>query len=199
VHGLGLQQNTEFGHRRTGGSVAAAVDHDPASGRLVQAGDHPHRGELPGAVRAEEPVTIPGWTRKLNPSTASFSPYRLLRFSTSIILFAFHFISGGKRGHSERAGYGRSLRPRARAGTWSSIVSRSSICLFQDVRKVVLVLRNDPRTFLLDHGSRWQSAASSALVGADGSPGLVAYSGRARPAGADSGRALGGPGRVLEG
>jgi hypothetical protein len=37
-----------------------------------------------------------------------------------------------------------------------------------------------PAPFLLDHGSRWQSAASSALVAADGSPGLVAYSGRAR-------------------
>ena len=46
--------HTEFGHRGGRGSVVAAIDSDPSGGRLVQAGDHPHRGGFPGAVRAEK-------------------------------------------------------------------------------------------------------------------------------------------------
>jgi hypothetical protein len=54
VHCLGFEQHPEFGHRGGRGPVVAAVHGDPAGGRLVQAGDHPHRGGFPGAVRAEE-------------------------------------------------------------------------------------------------------------------------------------------------
>src|SRR6478752_1822103 len=54
VHGLGFEQHPEFGHRGGGGPVVTTVDGDPSGGRLVQAGDHPHRGGFPGAVRAEE-------------------------------------------------------------------------------------------------------------------------------------------------
>src|SRR5262252_3299148 len=41
--------------------------------------------DLPAPFGPRKPVTMPGWTTKSSPSTASFSPYRLLRFSTSII------------------------------------------------------------------------------------------------------------------
>src|SRR5215468_3847608 len=41
--------------------------------------------DLPAPFGPRKPVTTPGWTTKSSPATASFSPYRLLRFSTSII------------------------------------------------------------------------------------------------------------------
>jgi hypothetical protein len=78
AHGLDLQQDAELGHWG-GGAAVAAIDGNPARGRLVRSCDHPHRRGLPGAVRAEE-------TRKPNPSTASLSPYCLVRFATSIIV-----------------------------------------------------------------------------------------------------------------
>jgi hypothetical protein len=40
---------------------------------------------LPAPFGPRKPVTTPGRTTKSSPPTASFSPYRLLRFSTSII------------------------------------------------------------------------------------------------------------------
>src|SRR6478672_2427030 len=45
--------------------------------------------DFPDPFGPRNPVTIPGCTKKLNPSTASLSPYRLLRFSTSIMGRAF--------------------------------------------------------------------------------------------------------------
>jgi len=50
-----VQHPAEFAQRRGVRPGRAAVDRDRAAGRLVQAEDHPHRGGLPGAVRAEEP------------------------------------------------------------------------------------------------------------------------------------------------
>src|SRR5215468_3735779 len=41
--------------------------------------------DLPAPFGPRKPVTTPGRTTKSSPSTASFSPYRLLRFSTSIM------------------------------------------------------------------------------------------------------------------
>src|SRR5664279_2581467 len=46
--------------------------------------------DFPAPFGPRNPVTIPGRTTKFKPSTASLSPYRLLRFSTSIIGCAFH-------------------------------------------------------------------------------------------------------------
>ena len=43
-----------------------------------------------GPNGAGQPVTTPGRTTKSSPATASFSPYRLLRFSTSIIAWSLH-------------------------------------------------------------------------------------------------------------
>src|SRR5215471_14033654 len=47
--------------------------------------------DLPAPFGPRKPVTIPGRTAKSRPSTASFSPYRLLIFSTSIIECSFHW------------------------------------------------------------------------------------------------------------
>ena len=44
--------------------VRATVDQAPARGRAVQAEDHPHRGGLARAVRAEEPGHLPGPDRE---------------------------------------------------------------------------------------------------------------------------------------
>src|SRR5258705_3454216 len=41
--------------------------------------------DLPAPLGPRKPVTMPGWTTKSRPSTASLSPYRLLRVSTSIM------------------------------------------------------------------------------------------------------------------
>jgi hypothetical protein len=54
MHRLGLEQDTQLGHRGRGRTVIPAVDPDQAGGGLIQAGDHPHRGRLTGPVRAEE-------------------------------------------------------------------------------------------------------------------------------------------------
>jgi len=45
--------------------------------------------DFPAPFGPRKPVTMPGWTTKLNPSTANLVPYRLLRFSTSIMVIAF--------------------------------------------------------------------------------------------------------------
>jgi hypothetical protein len=50
--------------------------------------------DFPEPLGPKNPVTIPGSTTKLNPSTASLVPYRLLRFSTSIIGVAFQAFGG---------------------------------------------------------------------------------------------------------
>jgi hypothetical protein len=50
--------------------------------------------DLPEPFGPRNPVTIPGWTTKFNPSTASLVPYRLLRFSTSIMMIAFQALVG---------------------------------------------------------------------------------------------------------
>src|SRR6476469_7273280 len=50
--------------------------------------------DLPEPFGPRNPVTIPGCTTKFNPSTASLVPYRLLRFSTSIMVFAFQALMG---------------------------------------------------------------------------------------------------------
>jgi hypothetical protein len=86
VHSLGLQQNTEFGYRGTGGPVAAAVDHDPTSGRLVQARDHPHRRGFPGAVRAEETGDDSGLDHETQPVHRQF-----LAVTLTEILYFDHF------------------------------------------------------------------------------------------------------------
>jgi len=41
--------------------------------------------DLPAPFGPRNPVTMPGWTTKSSLSAASFSPYRLLGFSISII------------------------------------------------------------------------------------------------------------------
>src|SRR5215467_2548847 len=46
--------------------------------------------DLPAPFGPRKPVTTPGGTTKSSPSTASVSPYRLLRFSTSIIACSLH-------------------------------------------------------------------------------------------------------------
>jgi hypothetical protein len=50
--------------------------------------------DFPEPFGPRNPVTIPGCTTKFNPSTASLVPYRLLRFSTSIMVFAFQALVG---------------------------------------------------------------------------------------------------------
>src|SRR4051812_15606203 len=45
--------------------------------------------DFPEPFGPRKPVTVPGCTTKFNPSTASLVPYRLLRFSTSIIDLPF--------------------------------------------------------------------------------------------------------------
>src|SRR6266498_1454580 len=41
--------------------------------------------DLPEPLRPKKPVTVPGRTSKLNPSTATVDPYRLVRLRASII------------------------------------------------------------------------------------------------------------------
>src|SRR6478735_9234094 len=50
--------------------------------------------DFPEPLGPKNPVTIPGCTTKLKPSTASLVPYRLLRFSTSIIDVALQAFGG---------------------------------------------------------------------------------------------------------
>jgi len=45
---------------------------------------------LPAPFRPRKPLTMPGRTTKSSSPAASFSPYRLLRFSTSIIACSRH-------------------------------------------------------------------------------------------------------------
>jgi hypothetical protein len=45
--------------------------------------------DFPAPFGPRNPLTIPGCTTKFSPSTASLVPYRLLRFSTSIMVSAF--------------------------------------------------------------------------------------------------------------
>ena len=54
VEGLGLQQRADFPQRPAQLVVTLAVDPGRPGVRPVQAEDHPHRGGLAGAVRAEE-------------------------------------------------------------------------------------------------------------------------------------------------
>ena len=76
-----LQQHAELGHRARRRPVVAAVDRDwpavglssPAIIRIVV--------DLPAPLGPRNPVTMPGLYDETQSSTASLSPYRLLRFS----------------------------------------------------------------------------------------------------------------------
>jgi hypothetical protein len=90
----GAGRGGEFGHRRAGGPVTAAVDHDPASGRLVQARDHPHRRGLPGAVRAEETGDDSGLDHETQPVHRQFLAVTL----TEILYFDHFYLPFSARG-----------------------------------------------------------------------------------------------------
>src|SRR5215471_3929223 len=53
--------------------------------------------DLPAPFGPRNPVTTPGRTTKSSPLTASLSPYRLLRFSTSIIACSLPSVTPGTR------------------------------------------------------------------------------------------------------
>src|SRR5215471_3916735 len=79
---------------------------------------------VPAPFRPRKPVTMPGWTTKSSPSTASFSPYRLLRFSTSIIAWSLHRYRRSLR-HATHArnhppGPASAKRPQAEQATYAA-------------------------------------------------------------------------------
>ena len=64
VQGGRVEQRADLAQRPDQPVVAAAADQGPAGGRRVQAEDHPHRGGLARAVRAEEAGDPPGTDRE---------------------------------------------------------------------------------------------------------------------------------------
>src|ERR1700733_8422068 len=83
--------------------------------------------DFPAPFGPRNPVTTPGFTTKLSPSTAALSPYRLVRPSISIICVLFSSLVADEmdathraaRGHlpwdrTFRATYARRHRPRSR-------------------------------------------------------------------------------------
>jgi len=52
---LASSSTPEFGHRGGSGPVVTTIHGDPAGGRSVESGNHPHGGRFPGTVRAQEP------------------------------------------------------------------------------------------------------------------------------------------------
>ena len=90
VHRLGPGQDAQLGRRGRGRAVLPAVDPDPARGGSSRPAIIRIVAGLPAPFGPRKPVTMPGRTTKSSPSTASFSPYRLVRFSTSIIAWSLH-------------------------------------------------------------------------------------------------------------
>ena len=74
VHRPGLQQDAQLGHRGLRRAVIPAVHQHPAAGGLVQPGDHPHRGGLPGPVRAEKTGHDAGLNDEIQPVDGQLSP-----------------------------------------------------------------------------------------------------------------------------
>jgi hypothetical protein len=67
-----------------GASHVGAGHHRPAAVGSQEGGEHPDRGRLAGAVRAEQAADGAGATARSNPSSAPVSPKRLWRPSASI-------------------------------------------------------------------------------------------------------------------
>src|SRR5262249_58051190 len=70
--------------------------------------------DLPAPFGPRNPVTTPGWTTKSSPPTASFAPYRLLRFSTSIITYSLPSVTPVTPGTPPTLGITRPARHRPR-------------------------------------------------------------------------------------
>ena len=85
VHGPGVQQNAELGHRGGRLGVVLAVDPHRPAGRPVEPAIIRIVVDFPAPFGPRKPVTTPGSTTKLKPSTAVLSPNRLVRPSSSII------------------------------------------------------------------------------------------------------------------
>jgi hypothetical protein len=85
VHRLGLEQDAQLSHRRRGRTVIPAVDLDPpavgsstpAIIRIVV--------DLPAPFGPRKPVTMPGWTTKVQPVDRQLLPVPLTQVLTSII------------------------------------------------------------------------------------------------------------------
>jgi hypothetical protein len=77
--GVRGRQRPDDPEGRTELLVGAAVDQGLAGGGAVEAEDHPHRGGLAGAVRAQEPGHLAGLHLENDrSSTARVGPYRLV-------------------------------------------------------------------------------------------------------------------------
>src|ERR1700722_14175381 len=83
--------------------------------------------DFPAPFGPRNPVTTPGFTTKLSPSTATLSPYRLVRPSISIMCVLFSSLVADERDATHRgvkghlswdrtfpAPYARRHRPRSR-------------------------------------------------------------------------------------
>src|SRR5215469_9114119 len=70
--------------------------------------------DLPAPFGPRKPVTTPGRTTKSSPLTASFAPYRLLRFSTSIIACSLPSVTPVTPGTPPTLGITRPARHRPR-------------------------------------------------------------------------------------
>src|SRR5664279_2978347 len=100
--------------------------------------------DFPEPFGPRNPVKIPGCTTKFRPSTASLVLYRLLRFSTSIMVGAFQAVVL----FSNRAGDAH--RSSALGAPWSAIGNRASA----DVMMV-----EGPELVVPDRGGRASAAA----------------------------------------
>src|SRR5258708_4618114 len=78
--------------------------------------------DLPAPLGPRKPVTRPGWTTNSRPSTASLSPYRLLRFSTSIIgaLRRYAGVSGTTNATNQPRSWASAGRPQPAAATYAA-------------------------------------------------------------------------------
>src|ERR1700749_1962240 len=59
--------------------------------------------DFPAPFGPRNPVTTPGFTTKLSPSTAALSPYRLVRPSTSIMCVLFSSLVADASDDTQRA------------------------------------------------------------------------------------------------
>ncbi len=81
----GVQQRPDVAQRAPQAAVRPPADQRGARVRGVEAEDHPHRGGLAGAVGADEPGDLSGWTVKDIPSRARVGPNRLRSPLTTIL------------------------------------------------------------------------------------------------------------------
>src|SRR5215472_8040062 len=115
---------------------------------------------------------MPGWTTKSSPSTASFSPYRLLRFSISIIACSLHRwrrqLRHATHARNHPPGPASAKRPQAEQATYAEGLSAHRPTAYPARReahtKATGHVPQDHKRWLAGQAGRWgREAAGSAL------------------------------------